>query len=135
MKGMNDLLDQLLDELADRLAARVAERLREGEPGMVEQTRSPLGSRRHCGAVRRRVARGEPGAAIVGRRHLLTPEALAEELTRVSSRKIMPEPGESAADKLRRDLGLPPTNKESVADELRRELAAIDKARRKPSRR
>jgi len=132
---MKDLLDQLLDELAERLAARVAERLRGGDPGMVEQTGSPLGNRRHCSAVRRRVARAEPGAAIVGRRHLLSPEALSEELTRVSTRRAPPEPAESAADKLRRDLNLPPARKKSVADELRRELAALHTARKRPKRR
>jgi hypothetical protein len=79
-------LNDLLDDLADRLAARVAERLRGGEPGMVEQTGSPLGNRRHCSAVKRRLQRGEPGAAIVGRRHLLAPEALSEELARASHR-------------------------------------------------
>jgi hypothetical protein len=44
----------------------------------LDQAGSPLGSRRHCAAVRRRVAQGLDGAAIVGRRHLLSPAALAE---------------------------------------------------------
>jgi hypothetical protein len=103
----SDLLDQLLDELADRLAARVAERLRTAEPGMVAQGASPLGTRRHCAAVRRRLARGEPGAAIVGRQHLLSTEALGEELGRVSAIRAEPK-GESVADQLRRELGLLP---------------------------
>jgi len=87
---MRDLLDQLLDELVERLAARVVERLRAGEPGMVEQGASPLGTRRHCTAVRRRLDHGEPGAAIVGRRHLLTAAALAEELGRTSALRARP---------------------------------------------
>jgi hypothetical protein len=113
---MGDLLDQLLDELAERLADRVVQRLRSAAPGMVAQTGSPLGTRRHCSAVRHRVARCEHGAAIVGRKHLLSPEALNEELTRVSTRTAYRPPEETAADKLRRDLGLPPAG--SVRAEL-----------------
>jgi hypothetical protein len=79
-------LDQLVDELAHRVAAIVLERLRRGDPDMVDQVRSPLGRRRHCAAVRRRLARGEAGAAVVGRAHMLSPEALSEELGRASSR-------------------------------------------------
>jgi hypothetical protein len=79
-------LDGILDELAERLAARVADRLRGGEGDMVAQTRSPLGARRHCHVVKRRVACGEHGAAIIGRRHLLSPQALAEELARASTK-------------------------------------------------
>lgn len=76
-------LDHLLDELADRLATRIVERLRAGEPDWIDQAASPLG-RRHCAAARRRIASGLPGAAIIGRRHLLSPEALSEELGRAS---------------------------------------------------
>ena len=47
------------------------------EAGMVSQTSSPLGSRRHCNAVKRRMAAGLPGAAKVGRRYLLSQDALA----------------------------------------------------------
>jgi hypothetical protein len=73
-------LEGLLDELAERLAVRVAARLKAPDPNMISQEGSPLGARRHCAAVRRRVARAQPGAAIVGRRYLLSPEALSEEL-------------------------------------------------------
>lgn len=104
-------LDQLLDEIADRLAARVAERLRAGEPGMIDQTRSPLG-RRHCAVVRQRLARGEGGASIIGRRHLLSPTALAEEFERCSGQRRA-----SAAS-----LGAAASN---VRDELERELRIV----------
>ncbi len=134
---MRDLLDQLLDELAERLAARVVERLRAGEPGMVEQGASPLGTRRHCAAVRRRLDHGEPGAAIVGRRHLLSATALAEELGRTSALRARPkqQAGESAANRLRRDLGLPP--KDIVGDieqELLQELATLKPSPNRPKR-
>ncbi len=75
-----------LDGLADAIAERVVERL--GAGAHVDQSRSPLGSRRHHAAVRRRLARGLPGAAIVGRRHLLSSEALAEELARAGHRDV-----------------------------------------------
>ena len=81
------LFEALFDELAERVAAKVSERLRAGSmPGAVAQAESPLGRRRHIAAVRRRVAAGQPGAAVVGRRHLLSTEALAEELSRSGRR-------------------------------------------------
>jgi hypothetical protein len=88
-------LEHVLDELAQRIGAVVVERLRAGEPGMMDQSASPLGSRRHCAAVKRRIARGERGAALVGRKHLLSPEALSEELGRASKREVpaTTEPG------------------------------------------
>jgi len=79
-----EALDALLVALAERVAALVAERLLAGQPGLIDQASSPLGRRRHCTAVKRRLASGAGGAARVGRRHLLSPDALAEELGRVS---------------------------------------------------
>ena len=101
-------LEGILDELAERLAARVAERLRTGEPNMVAQSGSPLGARRHCAAVKRRLARGEPGAAILGRRHLLTAEALGEELQLASVRAgpSRAEPAKSVRSELLAELEL-----------------------------
>lgn len=54
---------------------------------MIDQSASPLGNRRHCTAVQRRIAKGLPGASIVGRKHYLTPEALQAELAQASPRK------------------------------------------------
>ncbi len=51
-----------------------------GGDDWVDQSASPMGSRLHCAAVRRRRAEGKGGAAIKNRRHLLTREALAEEM-------------------------------------------------------
>jgi hypothetical protein len=60
----------------------LVQKLRSVEPDMVSQVTSPLGRRRHCAAVQRRVAAGIPGAAIVGRKHLLSREALNDELSK-----------------------------------------------------
>lgn len=49
--------------------------------GWQSQNKSTLG-RKHNSVVRARIERGESGASIVGRRHLLSPEALVEELQR-----------------------------------------------------
>lgn len=72
----------------------------------IDQRSSPLGPKRHCGAVRRRLAAAQGGAAHVGRRHLLSAEALAEELARLSAP--------------RRAAG-----KEGVGSELRRALSLV----------
>lgn len=66
--------------LVDVVADAVERRLSDGCGQWVDQQSSPLGARRHCAAVRRRVADGSGGAAVIGRRHLLTPDALAMEL-------------------------------------------------------
>lgn len=78
----------------------------------VDQRSSPLGSRRHCAAVKRRVAAGDEGAAIVGRKHLLSREALAAELAALSKRPALAKPEAAGAhagatpDGLRVRLGL-----------------------------
>jgi hypothetical protein len=70
-----------LETLAALIAAKVVAELRAGDaPGMVDQVASPLGRRRHIAAVRRLVATGQPGAAQVGRRYLLSRERLDAEL-------------------------------------------------------
>lgn len=107
----SEALGAFLDALAERVAALVTERLLSGAPGMTDQAASPLGRRRHCAAVKRRVASGKPGAALVGRRHLLSAEALAEELSRVSGQ--------------RPDDATPSPASGSVRAELERELRLV----------
>lgn len=97
-------LEDVLNELAQRIGAVVAERLRGGEPGMVSQEASPLGPRRHCAAVKRRVARGEPGAARIGRKYLLSPDALAEELGRACRAPKGVAPDSAPAGSVRAEL-------------------------------
>lgn len=77
------LLDGLVELLAERLEARARA---SSPPGAAWQSQkgSPLG-RKHCRVVRERMARGGEGAAQVGRKHLLSPEALREELGRFSA--------------------------------------------------
>jgi hypothetical protein len=50
------------------------------ESSWVDQHQSDLTVRQHCRAVRRRRTEGKPGAAIVGRRYLMTRAALWEEM-------------------------------------------------------
>ncbi|HEY6056197.1 MAG TPA: hypothetical protein VIU86_19865 [Gaiellaceae bacterium] len=76
--------EDLLQELALRIGRVVVAELRGIDQNMVEQSGSPLGRNRHVAAVKRRLAQGKGGAHIVGRRHLLTREALQEELDRKS---------------------------------------------------
>lgn len=95
-----------LDVLADALADRIAQRLLTGQhDGWIDQSASPLGPRRHRAAVKRRIQAGEPGAAKVGRRHLLSKDALEAELGAGSSTKKAPA-APSIADELRAELRL-----------------------------
>lgn len=73
-----------------------------GDMGLVDQQHSDLGRRKHCAVVRRRIGEGEDGAFIVGKRHLLTPEAYREELERENAGK--PLDGSSEEDAAYRQL-------------------------------
>jgi hypothetical protein len=74
-----------IDERLERIEARLAKCGPDGVEGQpIEQGKSPLGRRRHCAAVRRMVAAGDGRAFIVGRKHFLTADALAEEMARIS---------------------------------------------------
>ena len=85
--------------LAPHIAREVVALLRAESSGMIDQAASPLGRKRHCSAVRSRVSTGEPGAAIVGRRHLLSKEALDQELAALARRTRKPAlPVEQADD-------------------------------------
>jgi hypothetical protein len=103
--SLDEALAVLVRALAPELARAVVLELRAGEaPGLVDQTRSPLGPRRHRSAVQRRLGRGEPGASLVGRRHLLTQEALAEELARATH--ATPKDKGVSVEALAAELGL-----------------------------
>lgn len=81
--------------LARKLERLVRAELRGHDIRWIEQAFSELGPRKHIQAVRRRIAEAEAqgrpavelGAAIVGRRYLLTPESMAEELGRAKAMK------------------------------------------------
>jgi hypothetical protein len=94
---------------ADRARAdeweRIADEAKAERRDWQAQTGSPLGPRRHCAAVDRRIAAGAPGAARVGRRALLSPEALREELEAVSKKPKQSKP-ETTSQRIERRLGL-----------------------------
>ena len=91
------LTEQLLSRLANLVADLIVQKLQAANEGMIGQEQSLLGRRRHCAAVQRRVAAGLPGAAIVGRKHLLSPEALREELSKQGPQKS-PAPSVATPD-------------------------------------
>lgn len=88
-----------LDAFAEVVARKVVAQLAGGQVGLVDQSASPLGRRRHIAAVRKLVSAGAPGGAIVGRRHLLTREALDAELAALKPRSRT-EPKPTAVDQL-----------------------------------
>jgi hypothetical protein len=74
----------------------------------IDQNASALGRRRHIAAVRQRLAAGDAGAAMVGRRALLSEAAHAAELVTISKRtpKSEQKPAQSGPEALRAKLGL-----------------------------
>jgi len=103
-------LSAFAEILAPLVAREVARALRNGPEDLVSQATSPLGKRRHCAAVRARVARGDSSACIIGRTHYLTPEALRAELAACKAPKrkahsAKPAPRDDLAA-LRKELGI-----------------------------
>src|SRR4030095_10283982 len=91
-------------ERGEALLKTINQKLESGEliGGYVDQSRSPLG-KKHCKVVRRRLAEGKDGAAKIGRVHILSHEALKEELQRESSSDLtFPHPADN--DDFYRDL-------------------------------
>ena len=78
----NNALENVLATFARLVAQEVVRELRSGPSDLFSQANSPLGKRRHCAAVRDRVARGDAGGCIVGRVYYLAPVALQEELAK-----------------------------------------------------
>lgn len=78
---VDDILGPFGTAFAKQVAKELAKELRAAnDADWVPQVGSPLGSRRHCAAVRRRVARGCVDAVIDGKRFLMSREALKEEM-------------------------------------------------------
>lgn len=71
-----------IEQGCERLIERLETEPRNELVGMIDQHGSDLGPKRHCAVVRRRIQDDKRGAIIVGRRHLLSPEAYAEECAR-----------------------------------------------------
>jgi hypothetical protein len=97
------VLARALRAAADVLEAAEREHAAESRE-WVDQGSSPLGRRRHCAAVRRLVATGSPGAAVVGRRHLLAPSTLDAELARASQARRSPSATSTAPTGMRAEL-------------------------------
>jgi hypothetical protein len=100
-------LECAIDVLAEAVARKVVAQLTAGQVGVVDQSASPLGRRRHIAAVRRLIASGAPGGAVVGRRHLLTREALNAELAaqKPRSQKVIEPPAVDPLAELREKYG------------------------------
>lgn len=99
-------MSAILEGLVDLIAARVVAKLGGDGSAWVDQSVSPLGPRRHRKAVCERLASGRPGASRVGRKHLLSREALEEELAAKGSKRRTIEQGDDVEERLRRELGL-----------------------------
>ncbi len=86
-----EAIDELVDAFAHRFRRQlrriVREETRGKDPSWVDQSLSVLGNRKHIAAVRRRLSADPPelGARVDGRRYLLSQEAIAEELGRLSA--------------------------------------------------
>ena len=95
-------VDDLIDAFADRFRKRLRAIAREvygqealARRGWLDQSESDLKPRKHIEAVRRRMADGLPGAKQDGRRYLLSPEAISEELGKKHPMKKTQADGES----------------------------------------
>lgn len=110
---MDDILGRFGKAFAAEIARELANQLRAAnEDGWVSQANSPLGPRRHCAAVRRRIGRGAIDCIIDGKRYLMTRDALHEELLSLGKPrptvKAIPvdvEPTTSVRSRLLRKLG------------------------------
>lgn len=85
-----------------------------------DQHQSPLGPRRHCRAVRLRLRAnpGDPTAKILGDRFLLTPDAVAEELSRQGRKP-------DAAAPVTMEPPPPQSPEAEVRDRIRRRLERV----------
>jgi hypothetical protein len=97
-------LARVLRAAADE-ADRIAEEQRDDRRDWIPQASSPLGPRRHVRIVRRRLAAGEDGAALIGRQALLSPEALEEEIAELGEAKPRAK-NETTGERIERRLGL-----------------------------
>lgn len=75
------LVSLIADLVVERLAGLSQQTPNEAT---IDQSASPLGPRKHCETARRRLREGKPGAALVGRRWLLSPQAVQEALAEQS---------------------------------------------------
>lgn len=101
------VLGRVFRAAADECDRVAAEQRQEVGGWVSQQGPSPFPPRLHCSVTRARLRRGEPGAAIIGRRHLLSAEALTEELQRRSARSdTKPKLATDVRSELERELRL-----------------------------
>ena len=106
---------RIVERIASSDAGDGSEALHDEAEGWIDQTKSVLGARLHNRAVRRRLEEGSGGAAIVYRRHLLSPAAYEAEIMR------SPKPGlrKTQGPALIRDT-VTPSTAAATLDRLRR---------------
>lgn len=94
--------------LARLVAHEVVAELRAGDvPDVLDQSQSGLGRRRHIAFARRLIAAGDGRAAHLGRRYLLTREAIEQAREHYTRRAKRPRAQDDDAA-LARELGLAP---------------------------
>jgi hypothetical protein len=101
-------LARVLEAAAEECRALAAEE-RADRREWIDQSNSVMGSRTHIRAARRRLAAGLDGVAHVGRRWLLSPEALAEELQTGTTEATFTEVSAEVDDEviaMRRELSI-----------------------------
>jgi hypothetical protein len=112
--SLDDILGRLGKAFAAEVARELAKELRAAnDDGWVSQANSPLGPRRHCRAVRRRMGEGRLDCTRDGKLYLMTRDALREEMLRLGhcepTVKAIPvegdEPTTSVRARLLRKLG------------------------------
>jgi hypothetical protein len=72
----------------DDLAEEIESERQSSTEDWIDQTQTKLGPRRHCKIVQHRVVNDLPGAQILGRRHLLSPAAHAEERAKIGKVRL-----------------------------------------------
>lgn len=126
MKVAKDLceLAQAFARIVERIAERDEPTERESDGGWLDQhsPEAALGVRWHCRAVRRRRAEGKPGAAIEGRRYLLTREAMGEELARSPKPGLRKCPAPPSGPRV---ASPPPSRRDTVAEATAKRLRLI----------
>jgi hypothetical protein len=96
-KLLAQVYDLVLDDLADRIATRIQRR----DDGLVDQTTSPLGPRRHINAIKT----GELPGKKLGRRYIASVRDVESFARRSESSPRIDHEAIDETDELARELG------------------------------